>query len=169
MPESHEVEDADTAMELDHVDETEGASRPATSAASEASAPDNNTLDEQEEEDSTRRPDSLPEKGTPLTDSYTYMSPRPTAEGPYAVGVDEAGRGPALGPLVYGMAFCPVSFMDDELGSMGFDGQLNCIIKRGSFHLIHLQTPKFLNTKLAWACCKHCRRILSIWAGPLML
>jgi ribonuclease H2 subunit A len=114
------------AMELDSVEineDKEGGSRPATSATSDTS-PIEERLDQvndagkQEE-----RPASMPERGTPLTDSYTWISPRPTADGPYAVGVDEAGRGPALGPLVYGMAFCPVAFIDEELAGMGFDGQ----------------------------------------------
>lgn len=65
---------------------------------------------------------SLPGPSVPLTDSYTYHSPLPTAPGPYILGVDEAGRGPVLGPLVYGVAYCPVSFQD-EMEELGFDGR----------------------------------------------
>ena len=36
---------------------------------------------------------SAPGPSTPLTESYTYHSPLPTAAGPYILGVDEAGRG----------------------------------------------------------------------------
>ncbi|XP_071520910.1 ribonuclease H2 subunit A isoform X1 [Panulirus ornatus] len=32
---------------------------------------------------------------------------------PCVVGVDEAGRGPVLGPMVYGICFCPVTKHDD--------------------------------------------------------
>ncbi|KAJ8587553.1 ribonuclease HII [Rhizopogon salebrosus TDB-379] len=62
---------------------------------------------------------SAPGPSTPLTDSYTYHSPTPTAPGPYILGVDEAGRGPVLGPLVYGVAYCPASWKTD-LEELGF-------------------------------------------------
>lgn len=57
-----------------------------------------------------------------LTESYTYHSPTPTAPGPYILGVDEAGRGPVLGPLVYGVAYCPASWQED-LEQLGFAGE----------------------------------------------
>ncbi|KAJ3793888.1 ribonuclease H2 subunit A [Lentinula aff. detonsa] len=62
---------------------------------------------------------SAPGPSTPLKSSYTYHSPTPTGEGPYILGVDEAGRGPVLGPLVYGVAYCPVSYRD-QLEELGF-------------------------------------------------
>lgn len=64
---------------------------------------------------------STPDSSIPLTESYTYHSPKPKAAGPYILGVDEAGRGPVLGPLVYGVAYCPAAWQKD-LEQLGFAG-----------------------------------------------
>ena len=70
---------------------------------------------------------SVPDPNSPLTVPYTYHSPRPTAKGPYILGVDEAGRGPVLGPLVYGVAYCPASYQE-QLDDLGFAGVHICNI-----------------------------------------
>ncbi|KAJ1024100.1 hypothetical protein NDA16_002939 [Ustilago loliicola] len=70
------------------------------------------------------------EPSTPMQQSYTYASPvpsecsridpaNPSIKVPCVLGVDEAGRGPVLGPLVYGIAYCPISYQDD-LKEIGF-------------------------------------------------
>ena len=65
---------------------------------------------------------SIADPSVPLTDSYTYHSPTPTGDGPYIMGVDEAGRGPVLGPMVYGVAYCPESYQE-QLDQLGFAGE----------------------------------------------
>jgi ribonuclease HIII len=65
---------------------------------------------------------SAPGPSTPLKASYTYHSQTPTATGPYILGVDEAGRGPVLGPLVYGIAYCPVAYKE-KMEELGFAGK----------------------------------------------
>jgi ribonuclease HIII len=65
---------------------------------------------------------SAPGPSTALRESYTYHSPTPTEDGPYILGVDEAGRGPVLGPLVYGVAYCPISYRE-TLEELGFAGE----------------------------------------------
>jgi ribonuclease H2 subunit A len=75
-------------------------------------------------EDSPAKPRDVPsivDKTAPLLSSYTYHSPTPTTSGPYILGVDEAGRGPVLGPLVYGVAYCPASY-EERLNDLGFAG-----------------------------------------------
>ena len=75
---------------------------------------------------------SLPAPFRPLTETYSYHSPKPTAPGPYMLGVDEAGRGPALGPMVYGVAYCPVAYKEqlEELGFAGGRALHRCIIHK---------------------------------------
>ena len=70
-------------------------------------------------------PEAIPstDSSKPLTESYTYHSPKPKATGPYILGVDEAGRGPVLGPLVYGVAYCPAAWQED-LEQLGFAGKI---------------------------------------------
>ena len=74
--------------------------------------------------------DAVPSvQATAMTRSYTWRSSIPDAcvsgTGKHrvecALGVDEAGRGPVLGPLVYGIAYCPMD-MQEHLRSMGFAG-----------------------------------------------
>jgi ribonuclease H2 subunit A len=51
----------------------------------------------------------------------------PEITGPFCLGIDEAGRGPVLGHMVYATCFCPLSKME-ELVSLGFAGF--CFFKR---------------------------------------
>ncbi|KAK6528636.1 hypothetical protein TWF694_003894 [Orbilia ellipsospora] len=57
--------------------------------------------------------------------TYTFHSPLPSAiltnpSAAVTLGVDEAGRGPVLGPMVYGVAYC-LSPYEQILSSKGFD------------------------------------------------
>ncbi|KAM0749270.1 ribonuclease [Meredithblackwellia eburnea MCA 4105] len=89
----------------------------------------------EEEEEETSAPAVPPPSvrvGEPLFDSFTYHSvdaavsedvkgkgKEEVIEGDWMIGVDEAGRGPVLGPQVYGIAFCRLEY-SEEMRSLGF-------------------------------------------------
>ncbi|CAE6461286.1 unnamed protein product [Rhizoctonia solani] len=92
-------------------------------------------------------PPSLPTPHAPLTKSYSYHAPKPTTSGRYVLGVDEAGRGPVLGPLVYGIAYCPLEYME-TLKTMGFaDSKVLNHATRATL----LETLASDPTELAWS------------------
>ncbi|VVT58016.1 uncharacterized protein SAPINGB_P005995 [Magnusiomyces paraingens] len=56
-------------------------------------------------------------------DSFSYHEPLESPEEfaePCILGVDEAGRGPVIGPMVYACAFCPLSYKD-TLAKAGYN------------------------------------------------
>lgn len=78
----------------------------------------------------------LPSVTLPLTKSYTFFSDVPSAlvenrpdkvNEPCVLGVDEAGRGPCLGPMVYAVSYCPLS-RHQEFKKLGFDGKKTTIL-----------------------------------------
>lgn len=58
-----------------------------------------------------------------MTHSFSYWSevPESTTDEDVTLGVDEAGRGPVLGPMVYSIAYIPTS-KAEELKGIGFAG-----------------------------------------------
>ena len=61
-------------------------------------------------------------------ETYTYTSPVPleilaNPKSPVILGVDEAGRGPVLGPMVYAAAYCLESY-SHTIKELGFAGSL---------------------------------------------
>ena len=79
---------------------------------------------------------------------------------PCVLGIDEAGRGPVLGPMVYGIAFCPVS-KNSDLKELGVDDSkalteekrddLLKILNDNSNYIgwaIHVLSPRFISSSM---------------------
>lgn len=72
--------------------------------------------EKEREEEQSEEP--APKRAKAKEDPVPQQKKKRTDE-PYMLGIDEAGRGPVLGPMVYGTCFCPVSRLGD-LKKMGF-------------------------------------------------
>ncbi len=79
---------------------------------------------------------------------------------PCVLGIDEAGRGPVLGPMVYACAFCPVD-KKQELKDLGVDDSkalteaqrdqlLQKVLDNGSYlgWAVHVLSPHFISTSM---------------------
>lgn len=79
---------------------------------------------------------------------------------PCVLGIDEAGRGPVLGPMVYGIAYCPVTKSQD-LKDLGVDdskkltdqqreGLLQKVLDNDSYlgWAVHLLSPTFISRSM---------------------
>ncbi|KAN0065000.1 hypothetical protein ACQY0O_002061 [Thecaphora frezii] len=104
-----------------------------------------------EQDTSLPSPSTIPSEPTDaITRSYTYRSPIPAACATRGVrcvlGVDEAGRGPVLGPLVYAIAYCPIDFQQ-ELKAIGFADSKSLTASKRLRLLECLRT----NAMLGWA------------------
>nr|CAB3265615.1 ribonuclease H2 subunit A-like [Phallusia mammillata] len=66
-------------------------------------------------------------------------------DGPCCLGIDEAGRGPVLGPMVYSACFCPISKKQD-LSDMGCDDSkvLTEEKREELFNTLHEASSKFI-------------------------
>lgn len=83
--------------------------------------------------------------------SYFYSTPTPSScksGEPVVVGVDEAGRGPVLGPMVYAVAYCPVSRLA-ELASVGFADSK--VLTEAEREHLFLDIQETLSDWIGWA------------------
>ncbi|KAJ1954843.1 hypothetical protein EC988_002214 [Linderina pennispora] len=81
---------------------------------------------------------------THLAKSYTYVSKLPESQptDTYVLGVDEAGRGPVLGPMVYAVCFCKESHYN-ELSSVGFADSKQLTEEKRTSLFAKLQTLQY--------------------------
>ena len=95
-------------------------------------------------------------------DNYVLFSdiPEVCKSEPCILGIDEAGRGPVLGPMVYGISFCPLS-KNTDLKELGVDDSkalteekremlLQKLFENSSYvgWAIHVLSPRFISTSM---------------------
>ncbi|OBA23892.1 hypothetical protein METBIDRAFT_10100 [Metschnikowia bicuspidata var. bicuspidata NRRL YB-4993] len=92
-------------------------------------------------------------------DSSTYHSaiPKVIEENPnqsIVLGVDEAGRGPVMGPMVYGISYCLESYHNDLKTRYGFADSkiLKDAVRTDLFKLLHDEKHELFQN-VGWATC----------------
>ncbi|EPX70639.1 ribonuclease H2 complex subunit Rnh201 [Schizosaccharomyces octosporus yFS286] len=80
---------------------------------------------------------------------HTTIAPDVAKDQPFCLGVDEAGRGPVLGPMVYAVAYCPVDF---DLTNFGFaDSKTLTAVKRSQLLEDICNTETELGRHVGWS------------------
>lgn len=98
---------------------------------------------------------SLPGPSFHASTTYHSQMPRLILENKTAsvvLGVDEAGRGPVLGPMVYGISYCLESYQEDLKHKYGFADSkvLKEDKRRELFYMVELMDHE-LNENVGWA------------------
>lgn len=66
------------------------------------------------------------------------------------LGVDEAGRGPVLGPMVYGIAFCPIE-KSEILTTLGCADSKQLTEEKREVIFDELHSKEYASTNIGWA------------------
>ena len=95
-------------------------------------------------------------------ENYVLFSnvPEVCKKEPCVLGIDEAGRGPVLGPMVYGISFCPVA-KNQDLKELGVDDSkalteeqreslLQKVLDNNDYigWAIHVLSPRFISSSM---------------------
>ncbi|KAG5355976.1 Ribonuclease H2 subunit A [Yarrowia sp. B02] len=98
-------------------------------------------------------PPSVPSTKTHSTHTHYSAVPQSVSSSPHKpciLGVDEAGRGPVLGSMVYGLAYCTKEFADEELSKTGFADSKTLTAEKRSFLMKEICCDESLVLNLGW-------------------
>ncbi|KAI8125683.1 Ribonuclease H2 subunit A [Lucilia cuprina] len=81
---------------------------------------------------------------------YFSDIPQVCKDEPCMLGVDEAGRGPVLGPMVYGIAFCPIA-SKQALIDLGCADSKQLTEEKRDIIFDDINTKEYANSCIGWA------------------